>query len=123
MYMSPWTSKIIFIEEKSPMPRVHISLEGGGGEGEGGGDETEKEASTGGEDGSSSSSSSASSDTGTTATNSSGVLPSSDDLAMKSVKWNGLRNRIASTIGIVASLVGLSYYFREDGLLIFVIVL
>jgi len=93
---------------------------GGGGGGEGGGDETEKEASTGGEDGSSSSTSS---DTGTTATNSSEVLPSSDDLAMKSVKWNGLRNRIVSTIGIVASLVGLSYYFREDGLLIFVIVL
>jgi len=47
----------------------------------------------------------------------------SEDLAMKSAKWNGLRIRILSTIGIVSSLIGLSYFFREDGLSVFVVVL
>jgi len=46
-----------------------------------------------------------------------------EDLAMKSAKWSGLRNRVLSTIGMIASLGGLSYYFKEDGLSIFVVVL
>eukprot|EP00536_Pseudo-nitzschia_multiseries_P012889 jgi/Psemu1/290570/fgenesh1_pg.514_\ len=47
----------------------------------------------------------------------------SEDLAMKSVKWSGLRNRVLSTIGMIASLGALSYYFKEDGLSLFVVVL
>jgi len=47
----------------------------------------------------------------------------SEDLAMKSAKWNGLRIRALSTIGIISSLIGLSYFFREDGLSVFVVVL
>jgi phosphatidate cytidylyltransferase len=49
--------------------------------------------------------------------------PSSPDLAMKSAKWNGLKTRILSAIGIISSLGGLSYFFKEDGLSVFVVIL
>jgi phosphatidate cytidylyltransferase len=51
------------------------------------------------------------------------TVPSPPDLAMKSAKWNGLKTRILSTIGIISSLGGLSYFFKEDGLSVFVVVL
>lgn len=51
------------------------------------------------------------------------ISTSSEDLAMKSAKWNGLCNRVLSAIGMIASLGGLSYYFKEDGLSVFVVVL
>lgn len=99
----------------------------GGGVGD---DEKEKEENTDGDGGSSSTSSvnaTTTSSSSSSESSPSSLIPSSsssdNDLAMKSAKWNGLRNRIVSTFGIVASLVGLSYFFREDGLSIFVIVL
>lgn len=46
----------------------------------------------------------------------------SEDLAMKSAKWNGLRDRVLSAIGMIAALIALSYYFKEDGLSVFVVV-
>lgn len=42
--------------------------------------------------------------------------------SIKSAKWNGLMTRVVSTVGIILSLIGLSY-FREDGMILFVVLL
>ena len=40
---------------------------------------------------------------------------------MKSSKWNDMRNRVLSAIGMIGFLSLLSYYFKEDGLSVFVV--
>lgn len=47
----------------------------------------------------------------------------SADVAKRSVKWSGLTQRVVSTVGMIASLGGLAYYFKEDGLSILVVFL
>lgn len=46
-----------------------------------------------------------------------------EDLAMQSSKWDDMRNRVLSAIGMIGFLALLSYYFKEDGLSIFVVLL
>lgn len=53
----------------------------------------------------------------------SGDVEPSADVAKKSVKWSGLTQRVVSTVGMIASLGGLAYYFKEDGLSVLVVFL
>lgn len=46
-----------------------------------------------------------------------------EDLAIKSSKWSDMRNRVLSAIGMIGFLALLSYYFKEDGLSVFVVLL
>lgn len=46
-----------------------------------------------------------------------------EELAQKAAKWKDLTNRVLSTVGMVGFLVGLSYYFKEDGLTALVVLL